>query len=259
MTSLHYVQEGSGPIVVLSHALGSNLGMWDAVAAALKDRFTVIRYDHRSHGKSEQFQIPFSIDDMADDAASLISTLTPNEKVSFVGLSMGGMVAQSLAARYPQLLSSVVIANSAEYYDDDAKKNWAVRVESVKANGIKPISEAIISRWFTSEFINAQKSKANNLVEKAKKELEDCNPLSYALSCTAVACIDFRTSNNLINCPTLIIAGTDDQATPLVFSESIHRNIKSSELVKINAAHLSAIEKPLEFSNAFKSFITLAI
>ena len=256
MTSLHCVQEGKGPIIVLSHALGSNLGMWDAVVAILKNRFTLVRYDHRNHGKSEQFQTPFTIDDMADDAASLILEVAAGKKVHFAGLSMGGMVAQSLAARHPQLLRSVVIANSAEYYDDSAKKNWTARAESVNANGIKPIADAIISRWFTPEFIHSQKRSANDLVEKSKMELEDCNPLAYALSCNTVANIDFRISNGLINLPTLIIAGTQDQATPVAQSQSIHRRIKNSELIEINAAHLSAIEKPIEFANALQSFYT---
>ena len=254
MTSLHCVQEGRGPIVVLSHALGSNLGMWDAVVAILKDRFTLFRYDHRNHGKSEQFQTPFTIDDMADDAASLILEVAAGKKVHFAGLSMGGMVAQSLAARHPQLLSSVVIANSAEYYDDSAKKNWTTRIESVNANGIRPIAEAIISRWFTPEFIRTQKGSANDLVEESKIDLEDCDPLAYALSCNAVANIDFRIPNTLINMPTLIIAGIQDQATPVALSQSIHRNIKNSELIEINAAHLSAIEKPIEFANALQYF-----
>ena len=256
MTSLHYVQEGSGPVVVLSHALGSNLAMWDEVSANLRDRFTVIRYDHRGHGKSEKCQTAFSIDDMADDAASLIRTLSPNEKVSFVGLSMGGMVSQSLAARHSELLNSIVIANSAEYYDDNARKNWIARIEAVNANGIKPIAEAIISRWFTAEFINDQKNNANNLVKKSQLGLEDSDSLSYALCCKAVSDIDFRLANNQIKIPVLIIAGIRDEATPVALSQLMREKIETSDLIQINTAHLSAIEAPVEFSEAFHSFYT---
>lgn len=255
MTSLHYVREGSGPVVFLSHALGSHLGMWDEVAANLKNRFTVIRYDHRGHGNSEKSHAAFSIDDMADDAASLIRTLSPNEKVSFVGLSMGGMVAQSLAARHSQLLNSIVIANSTEYYDDNARKNWIARIESVNASGIKPIAEAIISRWFTSEFIHDQKNSANDLVKKAQIVLEDSDSLSYTLSCKAVSDIDFRTSNTLINIPTLLIAGAKDEATPLSLSQVIHQKIKGSKMVEMNTAHLSAVEAPKEFISTLYSFL----
>ncbi len=255
MTSLHYVQEGNGPVVFLSHALGSHLGMWDDVAANLRNRFTVIRYDHRGHGNSEKSRAAFSIDDMADDAALLIRTLSPNEKVSFIGLSMGGMVAQSLAARYPQLLNSIVIANSAEYYDDNARNNWGTRIEAVKEKGIKPISEAIISRWFTPEFINTQKNTPNNLVEEARLALESSDYLSYVLSCSAVSSIDFRVSNTVINIPTLIIAGVRDEATPPSLSRVMHQKIKSSRIIEINAAHLSAIEAPHEFIAALNSFL----
>jgi len=255
MTSLHYVQEGSGPIVFLSHALGSHLGMWDGVAANLKNRFTVIRYDHRGHGKSKKSQTAFSINDMADDVASLIRTLSPNEKVSFVGLSMGGMVAQSLAARYSQLLNSIVIANSAEYYDDNARKNWNTRIEVVSKGGIKPISEAIISRWFTPEFINIQKNNPNDLAGEARLALENSDSLSYAHSCSAVSSIDFRISNTTITIPTLIIAGARDEATPPSLSQAMHQKIKSSRMIEINAAHLSAIEAPKDFIAALNSFL----
>lgn len=255
MTSLHYVQEGSGPIVFLSHALGSHLGMWDGVAANLKNRFTVIRYDHRGHGKSKKSQTAFSINDMADDAALLIRTLSPNEKVSFIGLSMGGMVAQSLAARYPQLLNSIVIANSAEYYDDNARKNWTARIDAVNEKGIKPISEAIISRWFTPEFINIQKNNPNDLVGEARLALENSDSLSYVHSCSAVSSIDFRISNTTITIPTLIIAGARDEATPPSLSKAMHQKIKSSKMLEINAAHLSSIEAPQDFIAALNSFL----
>jgi len=255
MTSLHYAQEGSGPVVFLSHALGSHLGMWDAVAKNLRNRFTVIRYDQRGHGQSEKSYAAFSINDMADDAASLIRTLSPNEKVSFIGLSMGGMVAQSLAARHPQLLNSIVIANSAEYYDDNARKNWNTRIESVSKDGIKPISEAIISRWFTPEFINTQKNNPNDLVGEARLALENSDSLSYAHSCSAVSSIDFRISNTTITIPTLIIAGAMDEATPPSLSKAMHQKIKSSKMIEINAAHLSAIEAPKDFIAALNSFL----
>ena len=123
---LNFVKEGRGPIIVLSHALGCDLRMWDEVAARLASGYTVLRYDHRGHGKSDVVPGPYSIEAMADDAAALIGKQTSGA-VHFVGLSMGGMVAQQLAVRHPQLVTSLVVANSSSAYDEAARVMWKAR------------------------------------------------------------------------------------------------------------------------------------
>ncbi|WP_374221268.1 alpha/beta fold hydrolase [Variovorax sp. E3] len=120
MTRLNVVREGDGPIVVLSHALGCDLSMWNGVAAQLARAHTVIRYDHRNHGASEVVPGPLRIETLAQDAAELIQREAGGEPVHFVGLSMGGMTAQALAVRHPELLKTVVIANSSAHYPDQA-------------------------------------------------------------------------------------------------------------------------------------------
>eukprot|EP01136_Pigoraptor_vietnamica_P016473 Opistho-1_new@60488 len=110
MQSLNFIQQGQGPVVVLSHALGCDLGMWDGVAAALQDHYTVLRYDHRGHGRSPASEGAYDIDALADDAAALIRAQAGGQPVHFVGLSMGGMTAQALGARFSGLLRSLVIA-----------------------------------------------------------------------------------------------------------------------------------------------------
>ena len=108
MPQLHFTREGSGPVVVLAHALGCDLSMWDEVVRELARGFTVLRYDHRCHGRSQIVPGPFRIEDLADDAADLVRREAAGP-VHFVGLSMGGMVAQQLAVRHPELVSSVVM------------------------------------------------------------------------------------------------------------------------------------------------------
>lgn len=254
MAFLHYQQEGRGPIVVLSHALGADLQMWDDVTNFLKDELTVIRYDHRNHGKSEKFLTPFTIDDMANDISSLIDEVSPKKPVFFVGLSMGGMVAQALASKHPNQVRAIVIANSAQYYDTEARNNWNARIQSIESNGISSISDAILGRWFSDKFIENEQKKSNSLYEKFKAILENCDSKSYNLCCQAIANIDFRISNTSISCPTLLIAGTLDHATPTTLSHAIQESIKNSKCIEINAAHLSAIEQPALFANHIKTF-----
>ena len=116
MPQLNFVKEGQGPTVVLSHALGCDLHMWDGVAEQLARAHTVIRYDHRNHGGSEVVPGALRVETLAQDAAELIQREAGAEPVHFVGLSMGGMTAQALAVRHPELLRSVVIANSSAHY-----------------------------------------------------------------------------------------------------------------------------------------------
>src|SRR5438105_3466087 len=120
MPQLHFVKEGRGPTVVLGHALGCDHTMWDEVAQQLARGFTVLRYDHRGHGRSERAGRALEVADLADDAAQLIREHTAGE-VHYVGLSLGGMVAQQLAVRHPELVNSIVVANSSSRYDETSR------------------------------------------------------------------------------------------------------------------------------------------
>ena len=251
---LHWVREGQGPVVMLSHALGCDLGMWDAVAERLKQRFTVLRYDARGHGQSPAPAGPYSMEMLADDAAALINAEATGP-VHFVGLSMGGMTAQALAARHPQLVKSITIANAAQYYGEPAAAMWRARISTVLAQGVAAVAEGAMQRWFTPEFIADTTGGSAARVAMLRQQLEKLAPGPYAASCGAIAAIDFRSSNQRISCPTLVIAGTRDEATPLALSEAIVGNIAGAKLVTLPAAHLSAVEQPQEFAALLEAFL----
>jgi 3-oxoadipate enol-lactonase len=250
MTRLNVVREGSGPFVVLSHALGCDLHMWDAVAAQLARAHTVLRYDHRNHGASELVPGPLRIETLAQDAAELIQRETGGEPVHFVGLSMGGMTAQALAVRHPELLKTVVIANSAAYYPDQAP--WRAREETVNAKGVAAIAPGAVSRWLTPAFVGTPEGAA------AAKALHDTlvrtDAQGYIAACNAVAAIDFRESNHRFTVPTLVIGGLQDEATPLAMSEAMAAAIPGARLATIDAAHVSAVERPVEFTQLLIDF-----
>jgi 3-oxoadipate enol-lactonase len=248
---IHFVSEGRGPLVVLSHALGCNLSMWDEVADILKQRFTVLRYDHRGHGQSEAPAGPYSIDLLADDAAALIKSQT-SEPVHFVGLSMGGMTAQSLAARYPALVRSITVANSAHYYNEAARAMWQARIATVLAHDVAAVADGAIQRWFTPEFRADAQGAAR--VAVIRQRLESVASAPYAASCAAVASMDFRASNPSIRCPTLVIAGTRDEATPVALSEAIVSSIPGATLATLDASHISAVEQPAGFAALLEDF-----
>ncbi|GAA4350447.1 3-oxoadipate enol-lactonase [Variovorax defluvii] len=250
MTRLNVLREGEGPFVVLSHALGCDLHMWDGVAQVLARAHTVLRYDHRNHGGSERVPGPLSMQDLADDAAEMIARETEGEPVHFVGLSMGGMTAQALAPKRPELLRSVVIANSSAHYPDQAP--WRARVETVQAQGVAAIAPGAVSRWLTPAFTTTPEGA--EAARRLHDTLVGTDAAGYIASCEAVAAIDFRESNRTIRTPTLVIAGNQDEATPPAMSEAMVEAIPGAKLARIDAAHLSAVERPVEFTQLLIDF-----
>jgi 3-oxoadipate enol-lactonase len=250
---VHVVREGQGPVVVLSHALGCDLSMWDGVAERLKSRYTVLRYDHRGHGRSDAPAGPYTIEMLADDAAQVIREHS-DEPVHFVGLSMGGMTAQALAAAHPQLLKSVVIANATDFYDEAARAIWQTRIQTVLESGMAAVAQGAMLRWFTPEFRADVSGGGAQVVAQCLEGLEKTNAAAYAASCDAVAHIDFRASNHGIQCPALVIAGMRDESIPFEKMRGIADSIQGSQLCALNTAHLSAAEQPEAFAALLTDF-----
>ncbi len=250
MIELHTMREGSGPLVVLSHALGCDLNMWDDVAALLRADHTVLRYDHRNHGRSEVVAGPLTIETLSEDAAALIEREAGGIPVHFVGLSMGGMTGQALAVAHPELLASVTIANSSAWYADQTP--WRARIETVQAQGIEAIADGAVARWLTPAFVATPEGAV--AATKLRDALVASDAAGYVASCEAVGAIDFRESNGRIRLPTLVIAGTHDEGTPLAMSQQIADAIAGAQLVTIGAAHISAVERPADFAALLRAF-----
>ena len=192
------------------------------------------------------------MDMLAEDALTLIEDQCDGP-VHFVGLSMGGMTGQALAIKAPQRLRSLIIVNSASHYDQTAQAVWQGRMRAVREQGMVAIAETSMQRWFTPAFRADPAGGAQ--VVMLRERLERMSAAAYEAACAAVAGIDFRASNSQISCPTLVIAGTYDEATPLAASEAMVDQIPGAQLRTIDAAHLSAVERPLELAALIDAFI----
>lgn len=242
--------QGQGTPVMLSHALGADLHLWDELAAALAGRHEVLRYDHRGHGGSAVPAGPYSQDELVDDAARLIREWGRGPVV-FVGLSMGGMVAQGLAARHPELLRGVVIANSSAQYPADARAMWDERIAAIEQGGLAAIAEATMERWFTPAFRAARPE----VVERQRATLLRTVPAGYIACARAVQAVDWLERLNGVRCPALVIAGRQDAGAPPAMSEAIAQRIPGAGLLLLDTAHLSVVEQPQAFESALQDFV----
>jgi len=255
--ALHYsVREprsGKAPrhTVVLSHALGCDLTMWDALANALAIDCRVIAYDHRGHGSSDAPDAPYSMADLADDAARLLRELDTGPVV-WVGLSMGGMVGQELALRHPSLVQALVLANTTSGYPEAARAVWEQRIATVREQGIEAIADAVMGRYFHDAF-RAEKA---GTVARFRRRLIGTDPTGYVGCCNAVGQVDTTGRLGQIEAPALVIAGELDQGTPVAMAHTLADGIPDARLVVLpDASHLSAIEQPAAFQQAVTGFI----
>lgn len=252
MPRLHCIREGQGPVVVLAHALGLDLHMWDEVAPLLARYFTVLRYDQRGHGRSEAPPGPYTLEQLVDDAADLVNREV-GEPVHFVGLSMGGILAQRLASRHPELVCRVVVADATSWYSEVARHRWRERIETVQEKGIAAIADGIVQRWFTPAFHADERNKAR--IAALRQVLVSTDPAAYIATCEAAATTELRDSNRAIACPALVIAGLHDASAPLVMSEAIAASISGAQLMTLQSAHLGAVERPHEFAALVTRFL----
>jgi 3-oxoadipate enol-lactonase len=236
------------PHLMLSNSLGSDLSMWDPQLAAFAERFRVIRYDSRGHGKSGVPRGPYTMERLGRDAVRVLDHLGI-EKTNWCGLSMGGMVGQWLGANAPSRVDKLILSNTTAYYAD--KQSWTNRIEFVRSNGLKAMAGPSIERWFSPEF----KDRAPDTVARATEMLVSTDPEGYVGCCAAVRDMDHRALLSAIQAPTLVIAGLLDSATPLEVHDFICNNITGAQLMILPAAHLSNIERPETYTAAALKFL----
>ncbi len=249
--ALHYIQAGQGPPLIFSHALGCNLRMWDGVARAFEPTHTVVCYDTRCHGQSEVMAAPTSMSDLVSDAVRLIDELDC-ESVTWVGLSMGGMIGQGLAIAHPERVERLVLANTTSRYPADARPLWAERARIARADGMHALAALIMSRYFSPMFLASRP----DIVEMFRQDVLSVDPLGYAACCEAIESLDYHAGLRRIVCPTLVIAGGADAAASPAVPQEIAEQIPGASLaVMETAGHLSAVEQPEEFVRLLRAFL----
>ena len=252
--NVNYEIAGDGPWVTLSHSLACNLAMWDEQMPALTARYKVLRYDTRGHGGTDAPDGPYTLEQMADDAHALLAALGI-ARTHWVGLSMGGMIGQTFALKYPGVFASMVLADTTSRYPPAAAPVWAERVKTAKEKGMDALVDGTLARWFTEPFRRSQPAT----MERVGGYIRSTPTSGYVGSCQAIPQIDVTDRLKDIECPTLIIVGEQDAGTPVELARDIHAAMPGSELVVIpSASHLSNVEQPQAFNTALLGFLDRA-
>lgn len=238
----------NAPVLLLSNSLGTDRTMWAPQMAAFTQGFRVLRYDTRGHGQSEAPAGAYSLDRMGRDIIELLDALGL-QTVDFCGLSLGGMMGQWLGIYAPERVRRIVLANTSSYMGSPA--NWDSRIALVGKDGMAPLAEASAERWFTAAFRQDGAEAMAPILETLLKT----NPAGYAGACAGIRDMDMRRTAQLVERSVLVIGGSLDPSTPAPHSEALARTIAGAKLVMLEAAHLSNVEKPEEFSAAVLDFL----
>lgn len=237
------------PILLLSNSLGTDMAMWEPQIAAWSRRFRVLRYDSRGHGASGVPAGAYAMDRLGRDVIELLDALSIAQ-VDFCGLSLGGMIGQWLGIRAPERVRRLILANTSSYMGPPA--GWDARIGMVTEQGMAPLAQASVERWFTKAFGET----AAEAIAPIVAMLFATEPAGYVGCCAAIRDMDMRRTAGLIQLPALVIGGTLDPSTPPPHSEALARSIDGARLAMIDAAHLSNVEAPERFQGLVMDFLT---
>lgn len=250
-TGLHVqidgVDDPAAPTVMFSNSLGTTLHLWDAVIPHLPGGLRYIRYDNRGHGRSDVPDAPYSMGALVSDAEAICDALEVRDCL-FVGLSVGGMIAQGLAVKRLDIVRAMVLSNTAAKIGN--AKLWQDRIDAVNAKGMDALADDVMARWFGRDF------RESPAVAPWREMLVATPAMGYTGVCAAIAGTDFYTPTSGLRLPTLGIAGSEDRATPPDLVRETVDLIPGSEFALMRRlGHLPCVEDPAAYAMLITDFM----
>lgn len=249
---LHYQVIGGpegAPAIVFSNALGTDFRIWRDVIVRLVGKYTVLTYDKRGHGLSETGEGAITIARHAEDLAAIMDAAGISRAI-VCGLSVGGLIAQQLHADRRDLVSALILCDTAAKIGD--ADMWNQRIAAIEANGLAALADSIMPRWFTADF----RSNRTDELAGYRIMLERQPPAGYIASCAALRDADLRDRARQIGVPTLCVVGEEDGSTPVDTVTDLAKSIPGSRLEIIKGAgHIPCVEQPEMLSEILLAFI----
>lgn len=249
--TIHYGVAGnpSKSTIVFANSLGTDFRIWQDVALDLVTDYRVVLYDKRGHGLSDVPQGPYSMDEQVADLIALLDFLGI-EQVIVCGVSVGGMIAQGLAAEAPERVQALVLCDTAHRIG--TVEMWNERMDAVREGGLNAIADSVMDRWFSSDFLESQIAQLNgyrNMFTRTSVE-------GYLATCAAIRDTDLSATTAKIKFPTLCVCGEEDGATPPELVESLAMLVEGSWYERITSAgHLPSVEQPQQLARHIRKFL----
>jgi 3-oxoadipate enol-lactonase len=219
----------------------------------LAAEFRIVRYDHPGHGRSPLPTQGATADDFADGVLQLLDGLGV-KRFSFCGLSLGGIVGMALAVRAEGRLERLALCCTAAKIA--TPEHWADRAATVRGDGLEPIADTVVARWFTPRWAAVE----SETVRGYRAMLVATPPEGYARCCEVLGEADLRAILGAIEVPTLVFAGDEDPVVTVDEAAELERGIRDSRLVVLSpAAHLANVERSGEFNRALLSHLSAEV
>ena len=246
---LHYRIDGpsDGAPVVFANSLGTDFRLWDPILPLLPEGLRILRFDKRGHGLSSCPAAPYSMGALVSDVERLMDMLEFKDSL-FVGLSIGGMIAQGLAVKRLDLIRAMVLSNTGAKIG--TKAMWDDRIAAVEQGGIEALADPVMERWFSKSFRQTPELQLwrNMLVRQPDAGYAGCS--------AAISGTDFYTPTSSLRLPVLGIAGSEDGSTPPDLVRETVDLVPGSKFHLIRGAgHLPCVENPEEYARVLTGFL----
>lgn len=253
---MNYEDKGQGPAFVFIHGLGESAESWHYQTDFFSKSFRTIAMDMRGHAKSEDGDKTITLDLFASDVIGLLDHLGI-QKAHFIGHSMGGVILQEIAARYPERLLSVILSSTAGFFiEPDNSKNLELRLQRIDTIPMEEIGALVAKGGCAPDFEERQPKVFEEMKATFQHNRQaPYRQATYATFGTDLA--DHRVTSPKIKVPTLIMVGELDQTTPLIHSFNLLKLIPGSKMqIFRNTAHMTKYEVHEEYNRAVTEFLT---
>ncbi|MGI9501130.1 MAG: 3-oxoadipate enol-lactonase [Geminicoccaceae bacterium] len=247
---LHVQDEGprDGPVLVFSNSLGTDLRVWQPLMSYLPHGLRIIRYDKRGHGLSTCPDGSYSIDDLRRDLEGQLDRMKVKEAV-VVGLSVGGMIGQALAAARPDLVKGLVLCSTGHKIGPPSI--WETRIQTIQEHGIAAMSDGILQRWFSARF-----HKERPVELQLWRSMLTRTPVEgYIGTCRAIQEADLTDASRGLRMPAICVVGSEDGATTPDLVRSTAELIGTELVVVDGAGHLPCVEAPETLASIIGGFL----